>query len=156
MLAREKEDLMTGELRQLVERAAQDREAAIKGLEAAAMFGSSAMIQMLSKFTKDHSIFEEKKQEIWMGGVSSDSEETLKAILPLLPNPPFEAITMARERGVPGVVRLLLPDTKVEGEGEREALRDAVLDNTAQLLDQIPRDVEFTYNENMDKLRPLL
>ena len=54
------------------------------------------------------------------------------------------------------MVRLLLPDTKVEGEEEREALRDAVLANTAQLLDQIPRDVEFTYNNKMDKLRPLL
>merc|ERR1719458_178441 len=36
------------------------------------------------------------------------------------------------------------------------ALRDSVITNTAQLLDQIPRDVEFTYNQNMDKLRPLL
>ena len=35
------------------------------------------------------------------------------ALLHLLPNPPLEAITLARERGVPGVVRLLLPDTKV-------------------------------------------
>ena len=57
---------------------------------------------------------------------------------------------------MPGVVRLLLPDTKVEGEEEREALRDAVLANTAELLDQMPRDVEFTYNNKMDKLKPLL
>ena len=67
-----------------------------------------------------------------------------------------KAIKLARKRGVPGVVRLLLPDTKVDGEEEREALRDAVLANTAQLLDQIPRDVEFTYNQKIDKLRPLL
>ena len=54
------------------------------------------------------------------------------------------------------MVKLLLPDTKVDGEEEREALRDAVIANTAQLLDQIPREVEFTYNQNMEKLRPLL
>ena len=60
------------------------------------------------------------------------------------PNPPSEAMTLVRERGVPGVVRLLLPESKVEGEEEREALRDVVLTNTAQLLDQIPREVEFT------------
>ena len=54
------------------------------------------------------------------------------------------------------VVSLLLPDTKVEGEEEREALRNAVLTNTAHLLDQMPRDVEFTYNRKMDKLKPLL
>ena len=55
-----------------------------------------------------------------------------------------------------GAVRLLLPDIKVEGEEEKEALKDAVLTNTAQLLDQIPRDAEFTYNQNMDKLAPTI
>merc|ERR550517_1644478 len=114
------------------------------------------MIEMIAQYTNDHSIFEEYKHKIWMEAVKSDSEATVSALLHLLPNPPLEAITLARERGVPGVVSLLLPDTNVEGEEEREALRDAVLANTAQLLDQIPRDVEFTYNQNMDKLRPLL
>ena len=57
---------------------------------------------------------------------------------------------------MPGVVRILLPDTKVEGEEEREALNAAMLANTAEFLDQIPRNVEFTYNQNMDILRPLL
>ena len=155
-LARDKIEVMTGELRQLVERAAQDREAAIEGLEGAAKFGSSLMIEMIAQYTKDHSIFEAKKVKIWMEAVKSDSEATVSALLPLLPNPPLEAITLARKRGVPGVVRLLLPDTKVEGEEEREALRDAVLANTAELLDQMPRDVEFTYNNKMDKLKPLL
>merc|ERR1719270_2755659 len=102
---------------------------------------------MIARFTKDHSIFKKYKVDIhiWMDAVKSDSEATVSALLPLLPNPPLEAITLARERGVPGVVRLLLPDTKVEEE-EREALRDAVLAYTAELLDQMPRDVEFTYN----------
>ena len=154
-LARYNVDLMTRELRQLVERAAQDREAAIKGLQGAATFGSIGMIAIISQYTKDHSIFEVKKESIWLQGVNSDSETTVSALLHLLPNPPLEAITLARERGVPGVVGLLLPDTKVDGEEEREALKDAVLANTAQLLDQVPRDVEFTYNQNMDKLRPL-
>ena len=90
-----------------------------------------------------------------MAAVTSDSEATVSALLLFLQAPPFEAIDLAKKRGVPGVVKLLLPDTKVDGEEEREALRDAVLANTAQLLDQIPRDVEFTYNQKIDKLRPL-
>ena len=155
-LAKNKVELMTGELRQLVERAAQDREEVIEGLEAAAMFGSSAMILAISDNTIDHSIFKERKQAIWMLAVKSDSEATVSALLPLLPNPPLEAITLARKRGVPGVVNKLLPYIKVEGEQKREALRDAVITNTAQLLDQIPRDVEFTYNHNMKKLGPLI
>merc|ERR1719447_2131311 len=114
------------------------------------------MIHTISNHQSDHSIFEENKQKLWMETVKSDSQATVSSLFPLLPNPPLEAITLARERGVPGVVRLLLPDTKVEGEEEREALRDAVLANTAELLDQMPRDVEFTYNNKMDKLKPLL
>ena len=155
-LARSKVKLVTGELRTLVERAAQDREAAIKGLAAAARFGSSAMIFLIAQHTTDHAIFEATKQEIWMDAVKSDSEATVSALLSLLPNPPLEAITLARERGVPWLVRLLVPDTKYEGTEEREALKNAVFTNTAQLLDQIPRDVEFTYNQKMDKLNPLL
>ena len=54
------------------------------------------------------------------------------------------------------MVRIHLPETKVEGEEDKEALKNAVLTNTAELLDQIPREVEFTYNQNMDNVRPLL
>ena len=140
-LAREKIELMTGELRKLVERAAQDREAAIEGLEAAAKFGSSKMIEILANYTTDHSIFAAKKEGIWVEAVASDNEESISALLHLLPNPPLEAITLARERGVPGVVRLLLPDTKVNEEEERKVLRDAVLATSGHLLDRVPRHI---------------
>ena len=89
-LAREKIELMTGELRQLVERATQDREAAIIGLEGAVMFGSSHMIDMIVQHTKDHSIFEENKQKLWISAVNSDTELTVSTLLHLRPNPPLE------------------------------------------------------------------
>ena len=155
-LARDKIDLITEELRQLVQRAAQDKEAAIKGLEAAAQFGSSMMIDMIAQSAEDHSIFEENTQRIWMQAVKSDCGATVSALLQILPNPPLEAIPLARERGMPGVVSLLMPDTKMEGEKEREALREVVSANTAQLLDRLPRDVEFDYNRKIVKLKPLL
>ena len=41
---------MTEEVKQLVERAAQDREAAIEGLEGAAMFGSHPLLKMMAAF----------------------------------------------------------------------------------------------------------
>ena len=65
-LARYKIEVMTGELRQLVERAAQDREAAINGIEAAAKLGSNKMIEALAQFTKDNSMFEEKKHLVFI------------------------------------------------------------------------------------------
>ena len=115
---------------QLVERAAQDRKAAIIGILAAAKFGSSKMIEIIAKSTNDYSIFETNKQKLWMEAMMSDSGPTVSALLQILPKPTFTAVYLAKKRGVPGVVRLLLPDTKVDGEEEREALRNAVLTNT--------------------------
>ena len=112
-LARFKIEPVTGELKKLVVRAAWDREVAIKGLEGVAKFGSSELVLMMALHTKDHSIFQENKHKIWREAVNSDSEATVTAILRLLPNPPLEAIGLARKRGAPGVLRLLLPDIKV-------------------------------------------
>ena len=97
-LAKHKVELKTEELRQLVERAAEDRETAIKGLLAAAMFGASAMIEIIDQCTNDRQIFEANKHEIWMAAVRSDNEATVSALLPLLPNPPLEEITLAWDR----------------------------------------------------------
>ena len=155
-LAKNKIELKTKELTLLLEMAAQDREAAIRGLQGAAKYGSNLMIDAISQFTKDHSIFEAQSGDIWMDAVKSDSEATVSALLPLLPKPPSEVITLARERGVSGVIRALLPDTKEEGYKEKAALRTSVLSNNAHLLDRIPRDVEFTYNNKMDKLKPMI
>ena len=101
-LAREKIELMTGELRQLVERAAQDREAAIRGLEGAARFGSSVMVEMIARHTTDHSIFEERKQSLWMEAVESDSEAKVTALLPNLPLEEINHHPGKGERGVCG------------------------------------------------------
>ena len=90
-LAIDKVDLMTGELRQLVERAAQDKMAAIRGLEVAAKFGSNKMIEILANCTQDHSIFDAHIHHIWMEAVNSDSEATVSVLLHLLPNPSLEA-----------------------------------------------------------------
>ena len=50
-LADYKVELKTGELRHLVERVVQDREAPIEGLEGAAKFGSSLIIDEVSFYS---------------------------------------------------------------------------------------------------------
>ena len=156
-LAQLKIEPMPSEAKRLLERAAQNKEVAVKAFEAAARFGSPLMMAMMYQFTQDKTAFEHRSQTIWMEAIKSDSKETVSALLTILPNPPMEALSLARERGVPRVARLVLPDdAKVTEEEEREALKDAVLHNTAHLLNKMPRDVEFTYNEKMDKLRPLI
>ena len=51
-LAKYKVELETGELKQLVERAAQDSEAAIMGIEAAARFGFTRIVPLLHIYAK--------------------------------------------------------------------------------------------------------
>ena len=154
-LARDKVEVTTGQISQVVERAAQDEEAANIGLLGATRFGSSEIVKIFAENMLDHSILEANREKLWIEAVKSDSEATVSALLDILPEPTSEAVFVAKKRGVPGVVKLLLPDTKADGEKKREALRDSVLAKTAQLLDEIPRDVEFTYNQKIDKLRPL-
>ena len=48
-MARDKIELETGELRKLLKRAAQEKEAAIMGLDSAALFGSNEMIAMIGQ-----------------------------------------------------------------------------------------------------------
>ena len=54
-LARDKVDVTTGELRQLVERAAQDKEAAIEGLKYATKFESSDILKIFAENMLSHS-----------------------------------------------------------------------------------------------------
>ena len=97
LLAKFKVEPITGELKQLVEKASQDKEVAMIGLKAAATFGSSTIIDLIAQYTKDHVMFERMRPEIWMEAVKSDSEAAVSALLSLLPEPPSEAISLARE-----------------------------------------------------------
>ena len=103
-LARFKVDLMTGELRQLVERAAQDREAAIEGILAVAIFGSSAMIPAIAQQVTIQSLKATNKRFGLQQSIQTASQQS----------PPSP-----------------LPATSPLGEEEREALKGDLLDNTA-------------------------
>ena len=72
-IAFDKLELKTGELKQLVDRAVQDREMTIDGLFIAAHYGSSDLITLIGKYTTDHSIFEIDRTRIWMEAIYTDS-----------------------------------------------------------------------------------
>ena len=113
-IASGKVDLTTGELRELVKRAVQDSHVACRGIELATTFGFCEMIELIAQNAGVQLSLEINQndciQGLWLEAVKSDSEATVSALLQLLPRPSMEAITLAWERGVPGVVRLLLPN----------------------------------------------
>ena len=97
-LAMYKIELKTEELRQLVERAAQDRKAVIRGLEGAFRFGSSVMVEMIAR----QQIILSLKKGNKVYGWRQSSQTARQKSRGLLPNPPLEAITLQGERGVCG------------------------------------------------------
>ena len=65
-LARQQVDVTKGELRQLMERAAQDKEAAMEAFEGATKFGSTEIIRIIAEKMSDHQVSESNKEELWM------------------------------------------------------------------------------------------
>ena len=85
-LARERIELTIVELRQLVERAAQDKKTVIEGLIHATKYGSSEIVKIIAENMLNNSVFEANKEILWMKAVESDSEATVSALLDILPS----------------------------------------------------------------------
>ena len=112
-LIRDKIQLKSRELQQLLQRAAQDKKLVVMGVVDAAKFGSNEILDMIGTFTSDHSIFKASQQKILVNAVMSDSEATVSAVLRLLPNLLKETKTERDESLPPGWDKRLAPNGRV-------------------------------------------
>ena len=144
------------EVEEMMERVAQDYQSALLGLQGAAAFGSSKMLIKLLNHIEVSSIPEQSKVDLLTKAVESDCKDTANILLPLFKNIPEEVLSLVRKRAVPEMVSLFISEDEAEVTVEKKVLKDAVINQTAKLLDQIPRDVEFTYNKKFTKLKPLI
>ena len=144
------------EVEKMLKRAAQDYQSALLGLQGAAAFGSSQILSKLLNHIDVSSIPEWSKVDLMIKAVESDCKDTAKVLLPLLNSIPEEILSLVRKRAVPEMVCLFMSEDEAEVAVEKAVLKDAVINQTAKLLDQIPRDVEFTYNNKFTKLKPLI
>ena len=92
----------------LIEKAAEDKETAISGLKSAAFYGRPEMIRILSRgidFLTDL-----EAQEVLREAVTSDSSETVKAVLELSSSVEPEVVRLAKKRGRVAIINQLTPE----------------------------------------------
>ena len=127
------------------------------GLRGAARWGAPQIATILLEYMETRTLGGTFKQEVLLEAVKSDNEATVSSILHHLQVQPSKAtIHTAVARGVTGIVALLDPQYTTRGNQEKEELKEAVINKTAGITNIIPKSVEFTYNWNMRKVRPLL
>ena len=145
---------VTGGVLQLVEKAGEDSEAIMEGVEAACEFGAVEMLKtLLAVASPDYP--EATQHKLLESAIKSDCALTCAAVLGLVTSPvPKAIIASARQRGNTRVLQLLTG----EGEAELEARCREVRNNrdTADVCNQIPKTREFPYNDPMTKLKKFL
>ena len=88
--------------------------------------------------------------------VMSDSAETVSAILDLTPAVAEENIVLATERGRADVVKLFFGLDQGEETVAKLELRRKIMSRSAEIDLRLPKSVEFRYENELEKLRPLL
>ena len=153
-LARSQPPEMTHPLQDLITRAAMDPEAVRIGLYYATTFGAAGLLKMLT----DKRLFgSEDANSLLENAVNSDDAETVKVVLGLTREVSSENIELALTRGREDVVHLLgMGDDHCGIEIHKKWLKTAINEKTACISDRLPKSVEFAYNDEMTKLRPLL
>ena len=154
---------LTPEIRQLLERAAQDESVATAGLLMAAQFGATDILDILLKTLQGQSTsilpLDPSIQTMLLNeAVMSDNPDVCKAVLSFTQEDGNEAVLLALERGKADVINVLVPDLKddFEVESQKRELKTQIMNKTASLQDTVPKCVEYRYDNELEKLRPLI
>ena len=136
---------------------------AIRGLDYATAHGHSGMVEILTRGWQkgdldpdgmDHGIANLMLKE----AVMSDSAETVSVILNLMVSGSVAAenIILATKRGRADVVNLFFGSDKEEETAAKLELREKIMDGSAEVDLRLPKSVEFRYENELEKLCPLL
>ena len=99
---------------------------------------------------------EHMKQQFLYNAVKSDCPKTFRKWNSFMNTADEDVVHVAKERGNSEILSILLPNSQDIDEKAKMSLHNAILNKTASLFNLVPKSVEFTYNENIDKIKPLL
>merc|ERR1719239_2065606 len=89
--------------------------------------------------------------------LKSDDADTVDTIKAFVPSVSSENTSLALTRGRADVVKLLgLGEDESSIEAAKKGLKAEIVNKTASIGDRLPKSVEFAYEDEMTKLRPLL
>ena len=125
-------------------------------LLSATKFGASSFLSLLLAIVPMESIEEEEKQKMIEEAVLSDQAAVVAEILKICPAVPQHVLDTALARGVTAVTDLLLKSDPEEVNRKKEELQTSIINNTADLYNQVPKSKEYIYTRKIDKLVPKL
>ena len=148
---------LTPAVKELLIRASSDEEALITGVIWASKMGAASMLKILTNGWDKNTLDPSLANNFLQIALKSDNADTVQVILTLVSEISSENTNLALTRGRADVVKLF---GLGEDEGNREAakkkLKEAIVNKTASIENRLAKSVEFSYNDEMTKLRPLL
>ena len=99
---------------------------------------------------------EDDKVRFLLDAVRSDNKKTVEKVLTYLPTVPQCVCNLAKERGVEGIIALLIKQDEEDIIEMKKTLKEEIAQNKAGIFNLIPRFQEFLYNSKKEKLSPLL
>ena len=127
------------------------------GLHYASQFGATGMLKILTEGWNKNTVHPSAANKLLQKALSSDNPDAVQVILDIVSDVSPESISLALTRGRADVLKLFgLGEDETSIQAAKKRLKTAILSKTASIGDRLPKSVEFAYDDEMTKLRPLL
>ena len=148
---------LTPAVKELLIRASSDREALLMGVAQSAGMGAASMLKILTNGWNRNTLHSSDRNHLLQLALTSDNAETVQVILAFVGDVSSENLALALTRGRADVVNLFgLGEDERSTEAAKKRLKAAIVNKTASIENRLPKSVEFPYDDEMTKLRPLL
>merc|ERR1719234_1302861 len=145
---------MTPAVEDLLRRAALDEDALITGVDYATRLGAARMLKILTKGCTKNTVSPSNSSHMLEKALKSDDAETVQVVLALVRDVSPKHIALALTRGRTDVLKLFGLERRIEA--TKKWLKAAIINKTTSIENRLPKSVEFAYDDEMTKLRPLL
>merc|ERR1719500_292500 len=112
------------------------------------------MLKILTQGWDKNTLDPEESNHLLKAALMSDNADTVDTIKAFVPSVSSENIALALTRGRADVLKLFGLERNIEA--TKKWLKESIINKTASIGDRLPKSVEFAYDDEMTKLRPLL
>merc|ERR1711971_1235486 len=148
---------LTPAVEDLLRRAASDKDVARMGVVYATHYGATSMLKILTQGWDKNTLHPRGANQLLEKALMSDCADTVDTIKAFVPRVSSENIVLALTRERADVVKILdLGQDERSIEAGKKRLKAEIVNKTASIGDRMPKSVEFAYDDEMTKLRPLL
>ena len=137
--------------------AASEKDAEKKGMVVATKFGAARMLNILIQCWDKNTLDSTIANHLLKIAILSDNADTVDTIRAFVKSISSENRDLALTRGRADVAKVLgLGEDEKSIEAAKKRLKAEIVNKTASIGERMPKSVEFAYDDEMTKLRPLL